>query len=211
MVDSVSDVLIHGGLTLYPLGICSIITVAVFLERLWNYRGAVRGTKELTARVVGHLEDNDLSTARISCERVRSPASRIFSETLLLRERTPERIAETLEISRTQEILLLKERLWILGTIGSMAPFIGLLGTVIGIIKSFRQMALTGAGGFAVVAAGISEALIATAAGLVVAIVSIVAYNYLMIRANRIVTELRVSCQSLSAALNDLKVPHGHQ
>jgi biopolymer transport protein ExbB len=211
MADSFSAVWTQGGLTLYPLGICSIITVAVFLERLWYYRGAVRGTKDLTARVVGYLEDNDLPTARTSCERVRSPASRIFSETLLLRERTPERIAQSLDISRTQQILLPRERLWILGTIGSMSPFIGLLGTVIGIIKSFRQMALTGSGGFAVVAAGISEALIATAAGLVVAIVAIVAYNYLIIRANRIATELRVSCQSLSGALNDLEEPHGRQ
>ncbi len=84
-----------------------------------------------------------------------------------------------------------------------MAPFIGLFGTVVGIIKSFHQMAVTGSGGFTVVAAGISEALIATAAGLVVAVLAIVAYNYLMVRANRIATALRVSCQSIAGALSE--------
>jgi len=203
MPDNFSAMLAQGGLTLYPLGLCSIITVAVFLERLWYYRGAVEATRALTARVVGSLQDNDLPTARAICGNISSPASRALGGALGLLKRKPERVAQTLDISRLQENLLLKERLWLLGTIGSMAPFIGLFGTVVGIIKAFRHMALTGSGGFAVVAAGISEALIATAAGLIVAIVSIIAYNYLMVRANRIATELKLSCESLAGALHD--------
>ena len=205
MPDSFTAALAQGGLTLYPLGLCSIITVAVFLERLWYYRGALRATRALTMRVLDSLQDNDLATARAACGTVPSPASRVLSQALFLRDRRPERVAKTLDISRTQEILLLKERVWLLGTIGSMAPFIGLFGTVVGIIKSFKQMALTGSGGFAVVAAGISEALIATAAGLVVAIIAIVAYNYLMVRASRIAAELKVSCESVAGALGDLE------
>src|SRR5690606_26477531 len=85
--------------------------------------------------------------------------SKIFTDKM---ENSDRRAAEFVHFS--------KSGLWILGTLGNAAPFIGLLGTVIGIIKSFRDMAIEGSGGFAVVAAGISEALIATAAGLVVAI-----------------------------------------
>jgi len=209
MPDSFAAILVQGGLTLYPLGICSIITVAVFMERVWYYRGAVGGLRELTARIVSSLQVNDLPTARAVCDRASIPAGRVFSETLFLQERKPGRVAQTLDMARIQEVVLLKERLWILGTIGSMAPFIGLFGTVVGIIKSFRQMALTGSGGFAVVAAGISEALIATAAGLIVAVISIVAYNYLQIRANRIAIELKLSCESLAGALNEFEETNG--
>ena len=203
MQNSIPTLLEQGGLTIYPLVICSIITLAVLLERLWIYRGAERWTRLLTTRVVASLEGNDLRAARAACDIVRSPASEVFRQALALRRPAPERVAQVLDVSRTLEIQRLKERLWILGTIGSMAPFIGLFGTVVGIIKSFHQMAVTGSGGFTVVAAGISEALIATAAGLVVAVLAIVAYNYLMVRANRIATELRVSCQSIAGALSE--------
>ena len=76
----------------------------------------------------------------------------------------------------------LKKNLWVLGTVASSAPFIGLLGTVVGIIKSFESMAVHGTGGFAVVAAGISEALVATALGLGVAIIAVIFYNYFQTR-----------------------------
>ncbi len=77
-----------------------------------------------------------------------------------------------------EETQKLKKHLWILGTVASSAPFIGLLGTVISIIKSFESMAIAGTGGFAVVAAGISEALVATALGLGIAIIAVIFYNY---------------------------------
>ena len=81
-----------------------------------------------------------------------------------------------------EETQILKKNLWILGTVASSAPFIGLLGTVVGIIKSFESMAIAGTGGFAVVAAGISEALVATALGLAVAIIALIFYNYFQTR-----------------------------
>jgi biopolymer transport protein ExbB len=209
MPTSIPMLIEHGGLTVIPLVICSIITLAVFLERLWAYRGAERGTRVLASRIMTSLADKDIRGARAVCDTVRSPASGIFREALSIRRAAPERVAQLIDSSRTLEIQRLKERLWILGTIGSMAPFIGLFGTVVGIIKSFQQMAVTGSGGFTVVAAGISEALIATAAGLVVAVFAIVAYNYLMVRANRIATQVRVSCQSLTGALSDFGEARG--
>jgi biopolymer transport protein ExbB/TolQ len=81
-----------------------------------------------------------------------------------------------------EETQKLRKHLWILGTVASSAPFIGLLGTVVGIIKSFESMAVAGTGGFAVVAAGISEALVATALGLGVAIIALIFYNYFQTR-----------------------------
>jgi biopolymer transport protein ExbB len=91
----------------------------------------------------------------------------------------------------------LKRYVWLLGTIGSLAPFIGLLGTVVGIIRAFENMAATGSGGFAVVAAGISEALIATAAGLLVGVLAIFSYNAFMVRIGNTTADLRERADDL--------------
>jgi len=211
MPDSITTLIEHGGLTIYPLVLCSVIAVAVFLERVWAYRGALGATRVLTGRVLDFLDERDLRSARAACDIVRSPASPVFREALGLRRMAPDRVVQVLDATRAQEVQRLKERLWILGTIGSMAPFIGLFGTVVGIIKSFRQMAITGSGGFTVVAAGISEALVATAAGLIVAVMAIVAYNYLTVRANRISVELRASCEVVAGALSDLEEAGGRE
>jgi len=209
MPDSITTLIEHGGLTLYPLILCSMIAVAVFLERAWTYRGALGATRALTGRVLDFLEERDLRSARAACDLVPSPASPIFREALGLRRLAPDRVAQVLDATRVQEVQRLKQRLWILGTIGSMSPFIGLFGTVVGIIKSFRQMAITGSGGFTVVAAGISEALVATAAGLIVAVMAIVAYNYLTVTANRIAVELRAACEVVAGAISDLEEDGG--
>jgi len=91
-----------------------------------------------------------------------------------------------------EETQNLKKNLWILGTVASSAPFIGLLGTVVGIIKAFENMAVAGTGGFAVVAAGISEALVATALGLAVAIIAVIFYNYFQTRIANLNGQFRI-------------------
>src|SRR5262249_27024124 len=93
---------------------------------------------------------------------------------------------------RFEEVQGAGSNLWVLGTIGAAAPFIGLFGTVLGIIRAFHAIALAGTGGFAVVAAGISEALIATALGLAVGIIAVVFYNYFQSRVDRIDASLRI-------------------
>ena len=95
----------------------------------------------------------------------------------------------------------LKRSLWILGTIASSAPFIGLFGTVVGIIKSFESIASSGQGGFAIVAAGLSEALIATAAGILVAVMAVVLYNYFQTKLSTINLDFRNRAYDLAEEL----------
>jgi biopolymer transport protein ExbB len=95
----------------------------------------------------------------------------------------------------------MKRGLWVIGTIGSLAPYVGLFGTVIGIMRAFNEMAEQGAGGFEVVAAGISEALVATAAGLFVAIVALAFFNYLQVRVGSIASTYSRSCERFVQAL----------
>jgi biopolymer transport protein ExbB len=175
-----------GGLTIYPLGICSVITLWVLLARLWQYRGMVKDTRGLTGKVVEALVRRDLDAARSACEKSKNPMAEVFLEGLRWRGITLDELEHILGSSRQEVVSELRRGLWGLGTIGSLAPFVGLFGTVVGIMRAFREMAIQGVGGFEVVAAGISEALIATAAGLAVAIVALAFYNYLQVRVGNI-------------------------
>ncbi len=102
-----------------------------------------------------------------------------------------EELNEKLYRRLTETNANLKENLWVLGTISSSAPFIGLFGTVLGIMESFKAIGATGKSGFSVVAAGISESLIATAAGIIVAVIAVLFYNYFQTRVNQSAQEFK--------------------
>ena len=176
----------RGGLTVYPLGVCSIITFGIFISRLWQYRGMTQDTRALTGKVVEALVRRDLNAARTTCEKSKNPIGEVFLEGLRWRGITLDELEQILSTSRQEVVAELRRGLWGLGTIGSLAPFIGLFGTVVGIMRSFHEMAIQGVGGFEVVASGISEALVATAAGLAVAIGALGFYNYLQVRVGNI-------------------------
>jgi biopolymer transport protein ExbB len=106
-----------------------------------------------------------------------------------------------LATSRQEIASDMKRGVWVIGTIGSLAPYVGLFGTVVGIMRAFQEMAEQGAGGFEVVAAGISEALVATAAGLFVAIVALMFFNYLQVRVGSIASTYARSCERFVQAL----------
>jgi biopolymer transport protein ExbB len=174
----------QGAIATYPLILLSIISVAVVFERLWS----LRNLSSMTLRIADSLHEplkkgqRDLAVA-ICKQNSNSPAGRIFLNILnhenISRPDLANGIATEAMFEENQK---LRKHLWILGTVASSAPFIGLLGTVIGIIRSFESMAVAGTGGFAVVAAGISEALVATALGLAVAIIAVIFYNYFQTR-----------------------------
>jgi biopolymer transport protein ExbB len=191
----------QGGLTVYPLALCSVIAVAIMVQQLWRYRGLEGRTRELTRTVVDALVRRDVATARSLCEASRTPIAAIFLEGLRWRNIALEDLNSVLATTRQEATTALKQGLWVIGTIGSLAPFIGLFGTVVGIIKAFHEMATQGSGGFAVVAAGISEALVATAAGLAVAILALAAYNYLQVRSGAVASGFARACERFVQAL----------
>jgi biopolymer transport protein ExbB len=177
--------IIHqGAIATYPLIFLSIISVTVVLERLWSLRNISSGTLRISESLLDPIKKGQRDLAIAICrQNSDSPAARIF---LRIFDKGTSQPLETVNAFATEamfeETQILKRNLWILGTVASSAPFIGLLGTVIGIIKSFESMAIAGTGGFAVVAAGISEALVATALGLAVAIIALIFYNYFQTR-----------------------------
>ena len=138
------------------------------------------------------------------------PARRVYTDLIEQERGLPMPELERVATERKfEEVQGAGSNLWVLGTIGSSAPFIGLFGTVLGIIRAFHTMALAGTGGFAVVASGISEALIATALGLAVGIVAVVFYNYFQSRVERIDAALRIGSGRVLEALNAGRRTHG--
>jgi len=177
--------IIHqGAIATYPLIFLSIISVTVVLERLWSLRNISSATLKISDSLMDPIKKGQRDLAIAICrQNSDSPAARIF---LRIVDKGTSQPLEAVNAFATEamfeETQILKKNLWILGTVASSAPFIGLLGTVVGIIKSFESMAIAGTGGFAVVAAGISEALVATALGLAVAIIALIFYNYFQTR-----------------------------
>ena len=174
--------LIQGWLTTVPLAVLSVIVFTIALERAWRYRGLEKATRDLTRKQVDALVRRDVATARALCEASHTPIARVFAEGLRWRNIALEDLNEVLNTGRQEALAELKKGLWFVGTIGSLAPYIGLFGTVVGIMRSFHQIGVTGDTGFEVVAAGIAEALIATAVGLLVAIIALVFFNWLQTR-----------------------------
>jgi biopolymer transport protein ExbB len=178
------EIIQKGALATYPLILLSIVSVTVVLERLWFLRNIGAVTTRITESLLEPIKKGQRDLALAICrQNTHSPVGRIFLNVLdkegNLGLDTANAFANEALFEETQ---ILKKNLWILGTVASSAPFIGLLGTVVGIIKSFESMAIAGTGGFAVVAAGISEALVATALGLAVAIIAVIFYNYFQTR-----------------------------
>lgn len=189
----------RGAIATYPLIVLSILSLAVILERLWSLRNAGGLTEKLAASILDSIrqERNDLAMA-LCRQNQEMPAARLFLAALTQSgSDSLERSTAFMNEAIYEEGLKLKKNLWILGTVASSAPFIGLLGTVVGIIKSFENMAVVGTGGFSVVAAGISEALVATALGLGVAIIALVFYNYFQVRVSNLSNLCRIQAMKL--------------
>ena len=195
-----------GGFAMYPLLACSLAVWGVIFERFWSFRKLADELKSFHQEAVNLLLRGDRSALGGLCHRHPGlPTSRILMaglERLGSRDqRLRMRWAEALERRRLMVNQELRANLWILGTIGSSAPFIGLFGTVIGILRSFQEMAKTGSGGFAVVASGISESLIATAAGIVVAVVAVMFYNAFQVRWARFTLMIKLQMEELGEML----------
>lgn len=193
----------HVSVTLWIIIACSVIALAVAVERaaaLWRFG---ERTRRLGDAVAAALRQGDLEGARLECARSRSPMGEVLLAGLAQAKGRPGRAAAAVERARQDLGWRLRRALWILATVGATAPFVGLFGTVLGIMTAFAEMAKTGQGGFAVVAAGISEALITTAGGIAVAIEAVVLYNFLNTHVARLVHRARHSADEFLEALEE--------
>ncbi len=172
------EIILAGGWLMAPILLCSTLAVAIIIERFWTLRRSKVTPDGLSATVEDWAERHELDQRHLSQLRVESPLGRIYASALHNRERSRDIIKEAVEDTGRHVVHDLERFLNTLGTIAGISPLLGLLGTVIGMIKVFSAIMISGVGDANVLAGGISQALITTAAGLTVAIPSYFFYRF---------------------------------
>lgn len=170
-----------------PIIACSIVALAIIIERLWALRSERVVPENLVAQIWQMHRKNNLTNAHIATVQEGSALGRILAAGLVNRKHSREVMKESIEEVGRQVVHELERYLNTLGTIASITPLLGLLGTVIGMIKVFSVITTAGVGNPTVLAGGISEALITTAAGLSVAIPSLMFHRYFSGRVEQLV------------------------
>ena len=192
LFDSIFDLIHKGGFTVYFLILCSIVSLKVAIDKLIQFQGinAAR-IDEIIYKTKDFIRSQKIDEAKEFLKTISwkkfgikftSPLSAVYLFILENKHLSGEELQEVSFNKLDKEMVKLEQGLGIHATLGSITPFIGLFGTVIGIIKAFSALSLQDAGNYSSVISGIAEALVATAAGLFVAIPSVMFYNYFMKR-----------------------------
>ena len=196
---------------MYPLLICSILVIAISIERYWALDPKKVAPRQQTGEVWKLIKDNQLNKENLKKVRQSSDLGQILAAGLSNSKMGREVMKDSIEEAAARVVHELEKFLAILGTIAAIAPLLGLLGTVIGMIKVFTALNLEGAGNAGALAGGISEALITTAAGLIVAIPAMIAYRFYVRRVDSLVVQMEQDAIKLVDALHsdrqvDLKI-----
>lgn len=199
------EIIVAGGWLMVPIVLSSIVALAIIAERFWSLRQDKVAPRNLVAQVWQWRRNNQLTQEQVLALRASSPLGRVLAAGLLNMAHSREVMKESLEETGRQVVLELERYLNTLGTIASISPLLGLLGTVVGMIKVFTAITAQGVGNPGVLAGGISEALITTAAGLTVAIPSLMFYRYFRGKVDALVLKME------EEALKLVEVIHGER
>jgi biopolymer transport protein ExbB len=192
----------RGGPAMLGLLICSIAAVAIVIERLVFFAQQHGDSKELLRQLGAKIAQDDIAGAIKVCRENKGMLPKILEFGLLRGNKNRADITDALSIALMEHLNSLERNLGVIGTIAVIAPFVGLFGTVLGIIHAFDAIAIQGNSTPAVVAAGVSEALITTAAGLFVAVIAVIFFNYFRTRIKGYNQEMIVAANQLAEMLH---------
>ena len=199
------ELVIKGGPFMYPILFCSVVSLAIFMERLWVLRRVLIIPKDFIVKVEDHVKRNKIAEAMFLCQGNSSSIARIFLAGLKNAGKGMWLVKEAIEEKGRREGSILERNIGVLLTIANLSPLLGLLGTVSGMIRTFNAISVHGVGAPAHLAGGIAEALITTAAGLLVAIPTLVAYRFLVDKAQILIFEMEESSIRLVETLEGSK------
>jgi len=191
-----------GGWDMWLLLLISVVGLAVCIERLVFFQTQHSDTKGLLRQIGTKVSADDLNGAIEICRKNRGMLPRILEFGLRRGEKNRADITDALSIALMEHLTSLERNLPIIGTIAVIAPFVGLFGTVLGIIRAFQDIALKGNSTPAVVAAGVSEALVTTATGLIIAVIAVVFFNFFKSRIKNYNQEMIVAANQLAEMLH---------
>lgn len=189
-----------GGWLMVPILMCSIVAAAICVERLWSLQRSRIVPKNLLAQIWSALKSSDLDSQKLRELRSNSPLGQILAAGISNAKRGRDIMKEAMEEAASQVSHDLQRYMTTLGIIASISPLLGLLGTVVGMIQVFTALMLEGAGNANVLAGGISQALITTAAGLSVAIPALMFHRFFLRR----VDELMISMEQEAVKLAEI-------
>lgn len=196
--------LANGGLMTWVLLVVSAVALAVFLERYLHYHRAQINSTEFLSGVRNVMRRDNVVEAISICEATPGPVARLVKTAILNRDRGRDGVREALEEAGLVEVPRLEEKLNLLATIAQIAPLLGLLGTVLGFMRIFLELQSNGVyANVGLLAGGIWEALISTAAGLAVAIPCYAGYNFLVSRVNGIVLDMEKAATEILNIVSD--------
>lgn len=194
-----------GGWLMWPILLCSVVAVAIIVERFWTLSKGTVAPKGLAGQVQRLVEAQQLNNQNTLAIKKSSPLGRILAAALENMHSTHEVMKEAVEEAGRHVVHDLERYLNTLGTIAAITPLLGLLGTVIGMIKVFASITAFGVGDPTVLAGGISEALITTATGLSVGIPSLMFYRYFRGRVNELTVNMEQEAVSLIEIVRGLR------
>lgn len=168
--------------TMLVLAVCSIITVGFTLERMAYFMTTGSDSRRFMGELSARLKNGNPQAGLDYCNQQKTPVARVMAQGMAHINRSRDELQQRLDTAIDLETVEMERNLGVLGTMSNIAPLLGLFGTVVGIIRAFADIARTGSGGGAVVAMGVSEALMTTAAGIVVAVIATVAFNFFVRR-----------------------------
>jgi len=199
-----------GGPVMYPLVICAVMSVAFMIERFITINRASADNEVLTEQVREHLQGGRVNDALAVCDQHPGPVAGLLANGIRNRNLDSDSIERAMEELALRETPLLYRHLGILDTIITVAPLLGLLGTVTGMIKSFNVVGSSaGLNNPTAITGGVAEALLATATGLAIAIVTLVGYNYLTEKVKEIIADMEVRATQLMNILANLRGTEG--
>ena len=189
-----AEFIVKGGVFMYPIIFCSVVALAIFLERLWFLRRKNIIPEDFVQKVEGLVRKGKIGDATFLCQSDVSSIAKIFLAGLKNTRKGLWLVKEAIEERGSREATILERNVNLLATLANVATLLGLLGTVSGMIKTFNAISVHGVGGSAPLAGGIAEALITTAAGLCVAIPTLVCYRVLKDKAESLIFEMEENC-----------------
>jgi biopolymer transport protein ExbB len=196
----------QGGMFMYPLLLCSVLGLAVVIERMWTLGRAHQDVTKLMSQVVGGIKADGVQGGIEVCQRTRGPVAAVLHAGLMRAGQGPEAVEKAIEAAGTVEMSFLQKGLVALATLVNVAPLLGFLGTVSGMIHAFEAIAAAEQVSAKLVATGISEALITTEAGLCIAIPLQSAMNYFISRIDRFVLEMEEASIEVVDTLSGIDV-----
>ncbi len=196
------EIIRAGGWLMLPIILCSIVAIAIVIERFWSLSATRITPKHTLAQVWTWLKNNQLDSSKLRELRLSSPLGEVLAAGLLTSKHGRAAMIESIEQGAAQVIHDMERYLSTLGTIAAVTPLLGLLGTVVGMIRVFNEIMLQGTGNANALAGGISEALISTAAGLTVAIPTYIWHRHFTRKVESLVLTLEQESIKLVDALH---------